>query len=125
MRTIQEKNHWLQQLKDNSHEIWWRKSHPVVLEGLTATTCTPNSNTLYLVEGSNFKGLNIKRHNYYASMKIDNLRGHPDFKNNKAKVDWLTFEKENGKAITMQMNLFWRLNHCDVGGKWYGADVCA
>ncbi|MGF1688403.1 hypothetical protein L4C36_17205 [Photobacterium japonica] len=85
----------------------------------------PDSNTLYLVEGSNLKGLNIKRHNYYACMKIGNLRGHPDFKNNKAKVDCLTFEKENGKAITMQMNLFWRLNHCDVGGKWYGADVCA
>lgn len=90
----------------------------------SATTCTPNSNTLYLVEGSNLKGLNIKRHNSYASLKIDKLHGHPDFLHSETKVDWLTFEKESGKAITMQMNLFGQLYHCGVGGKWYGADVC-
>ncbi|MGF1723120.1 pilus assembly FimT family protein [Photobacterium nomapromontoriensis] len=90
----------------------------------SATTCTPNSNTLYLIKGSNLKGLNIKRHNSYASLKIDKLHGQPDFKNNEAIVDWLTFEKESGKAITMQMNVFGRLYRCGVGGKWYGADVC-
>ncbi|MGF1727513.1 pilus assembly FimT family protein [Photobacterium nomapromontoriensis] len=91
----------------------------------SATTCTPNSNTLYIVEGSNLKGLNIKRHNSYASLKIDKLQGHPDFQHGEVKVDWLTFEKESDKAITMQMNLFGRLYRCGVGGKWYGANVCA
>ncbi|MGF1723124.1 pilus assembly FimT family protein [Photobacterium nomapromontoriensis] len=90
----------------------------------SATTCTPNSNTLYLIKGSNLKGLNIKRHSSYASLKIDKLQGHPDFQHGETNVDWLTFEKESGKAITMQMNLFGRLYRCGVGGKWYGADAC-
>ncbi|OBU28943.1 hypothetical protein AYY23_22645 [Photobacterium kishitanii] len=75
----------------------------------TANSCTTNDNTLYIVEGHSFTGLNIKRHQDYSTIKIDSMNGHPKFNSGEGVIDWLTFEKESGKAITMQMHMFGRL----------------
>ncbi|MCD9554658.1 prepilin-type N-terminal cleavage/methylation domain-containing protein [Photobacterium carnosum] len=75
----------------------------------TANSCTTNSNTLYIVDGRSLTGLNIKRHQDYATIKIDSMNGHPKFNAGEGIIDWLTFEKESGKAVTMQMHMFGRL----------------
>ncbi|WP_163924076.1 GspH/FimT family pseudopilin [Photobacterium sp. Alg240-V54] len=75
----------------------------------TANSCTTNDNTLYIVNGHSLTGLNIKRHQDYATIKIDNLNGHPKFNAGEGIIDWLTFEKESGKAVTMKMHMFGRL----------------
>lgn len=75
----------------------------------TANSCTNNANTLYIVDGHSLTGLNIKRHTDYATIKIDSMNGHPKFKAGESIIDWLTFEKESGKAVTMQMHMFGRL----------------
>lgn len=75
----------------------------------TANNCATNNNTLYIVDGHSLSGLNIKRHKEYATIKIDNLNGHPKFNAGEGIIDWLTFEKESGKAVTMQMHMFGRL----------------
>ncbi|PSW58782.1 hypothetical protein C0W54_21175 [Photobacterium kishitanii] len=75
----------------------------------TANSCTTNNNTLYIVDGYSLTGLNIKRHKDYASIKIDSMNGHPKFNAGEGVIDWLTFEKESGKAVTMQMHMFGRL----------------
>ncbi|OBU13994.1 prepilin-type N-terminal cleavage/methylation domain-containing protein [Photobacterium aquimaris] len=75
----------------------------------TANSCTTNDNTLYIVDGHSLSGLNIKRHTDYASIKIDSMNGHPKFNAGEGIIDWLTFEKESGKAVTMKMHMFGRL----------------
>ena len=75
----------------------------------TANSCTTNNNTLYIVDGHDLSGLKIKRHQDYATIKIDSMNGHPKFNAGEGIIDWLTFEKESGKAITMQMHMFGRL----------------
>ena len=75
----------------------------------TANSCTSNNNTLYIVDGHSLTGLNIKRHQDYATIKIDSMNGHPKFNAGEGIIDWLTFEKESGKAVTMQMHMFGRL----------------
>lgn len=75
----------------------------------TANSCTTNNNTLYIVDGHSLNGLNIKRHQDYATIKIDSMNGHPKFNAGEGIIDWLTFEKESGKAVTMQMHMFGRL----------------
>ena len=75
----------------------------------TTNTCTTNDNTLYIVDGHNLSGLNLKRHTDYATIKIDSMNGHPKFNSGKGIIDWLTFEKESGKAVTMKMHMFGRL----------------
>ncbi|WP_258180394.1 GspH/FimT family pseudopilin [Photobacterium kishitanii] len=75
----------------------------------TANSCTTNNNTLYIVDGHSFTGLNIKRHQDYSTIKIDSMNGHPKFNAGEGVIDWLTFEKESGKAVTMQMHMFGRL----------------
>ena len=75
----------------------------------TANSCTTNNNMLYIVDGHSLSGLNIKRHTDYATIKIDSMNGHPKFNAGEGIIDWLTFEKESGKAITMQMHMFGRL----------------
>ncbi|SMY37493.1 pilus assembly FimT family protein [Photobacterium andalusiense] len=75
----------------------------------TANSCTTNDNTLYIVDGHSLSGLNIKRHQDYATIKIDSMNGHPKFNAGESIIDWLTFEKESGKAVTMQMHMFGRL----------------
>lgn len=75
----------------------------------TANSCTTNDNTLYIVDGHSLSGLNIKRHQDYATIKIDNLNGHPKFNAGEGIIDWLTFEIESGKAVTMKMHMFGRL----------------
>ena len=75
----------------------------------TADSCTSNNNTLYIVDGHSLTGLNIKRHQDYATIKIDSMNGHPKFNAGEGIIDWLTFEKESGKAVTMQMHMFGRL----------------
>ena len=75
----------------------------------TVNTCTTTNNTLYIVDGHSLSGLNIKRHTDYATIKIDSMNGHPKFKAGEGIIDWLTFEKESGKAVTMQMHMFGRL----------------
>ncbi|WP_305407117.1 hypothetical protein [Photobacterium leiognathi] len=47
-------------------------------------------------------GLNIQRHDSYATIRIDKMNGQPDFNNSALPIDWITFEKESGKALTMQ-----------------------
>lgn len=89
----------------------------------TITDCD-HSNTLYKVDGSQLQGMNIQRHSSYATIRIDKQDGHPDFNNSLATVDWITFEKESGKALTMQMTWMGRLYQCGVEGEWYGAEVC-
>ncbi|SMY18466.1 pilus assembly FimT family protein [Photobacterium aquimaris] len=75
----------------------------------TANSCTSNDNTLYIVDGHSLSGLNIKRHTDYATIKIDSMNGHPKFNAGEGIIDWLTFEKESGKAVTMKMHMFGRL----------------
>ncbi|PSX16857.1 GspH/FimT family pseudopilin [Photobacterium kishitanii] len=75
----------------------------------TDNSCTTNNNTLYIVNGHSLTGLNIKRHEDYATIKIDSMNGHPKFNAGEGLIDWLTFEIESGKAITMQMHMFGRL----------------
>jgi type IV fimbrial biogenesis protein FimT len=75
----------------------------------TANSCTTNNNTLYIVDGHSLTGLNIKRHTDYATIKIDSMNGHPKFNAGEGIIDWLTFEKESGKAVTMKMHMFGRL----------------
>ncbi|CEO37618.1 pilus assembly FimT family protein [Photobacterium kishitanii] len=75
----------------------------------TANSCTTNNNTLYILDGHNLSGLNIKRHKDYASIKIDSMNGHPKFNAGEGVIDWLTFEKVSGKAVTMKMHMFGRL----------------
>lgn len=75
----------------------------------TANSCTTNDNILYIVDGHSLTGLNIKRHQDYASIQIDNMNGHPKFNAGEGIIDWLTFEIESGKAVTMQMHMFGRL----------------
>ncbi|WP_058120520.1 hypothetical protein [Photobacterium kishitanii] len=91
----------------------------------TANSCTTNNNTIYIVDGHNLSGLNIKRNKDYASIKIDNMNGHPKFNAGEGVIDWLTFEKESGKAVTMQMHMFGKLHRCDVDEEWYKVDVCS
>ncbi|WP_181313416.1 GspH/FimT family pseudopilin [Photobacterium damselae] len=89
----------------------------------TIADCDHN-NILYKVDGRQLTGLNIKRHESYAKIRIDKMNGHPDFRGSAAPIDWITFEKENGKALTMQMSWMGRLYECGVDGEWYGAEVC-
>ncbi|PSB82675.1 hypothetical protein C5F64_15620 [Photobacterium damselae subsp. damselae] len=89
----------------------------------TIADCDHN-NILYKVDGRQLTGLNIKRHESYAKIQIDKMNGHPDFGGSAAPIDWITFEKESGKALTMQMSWIGRLYQCAVSGKWYGAEVC-
>ncbi|WP_232606502.1 hypothetical protein [Photobacterium phosphoreum] len=35
----------------------------------------------------------------------DSMNGHPKFNAGEGIIDWLTFEKESGKAVTMQMQM--------------------
>ena len=77
----------------------------------TANSCTTNNSTLYIVDGHSLSGLNIKRHQDYATINIDSMNGHPKFNAGEGIIDWLTFEKESGKAVTMQMYMFGRLFH--------------
>ncbi|WP_305402732.1 hypothetical protein [Photobacterium leiognathi] len=70
-------------------------------------------------------GLNIQRHDSYATIRIDKMNGQPDFNNSALPIDWITFEKESGKALTMQMSWMGRLYECGEGGEWYGAEVCS
>ncbi|PSV25364.1 GspH/FimT family pseudopilin [Photobacterium kishitanii] len=53
----------------------------------TANSCTTNNNTLYIVDGHNLSSLNIKRHKDYASIKIDNMNGHPKFNAGEGVID--------------------------------------
>ncbi|WP_318448867.1 pilus assembly FimT family protein [Photobacterium leiognathi] len=83
-----------------------------------------HSNVLYKVDGSQMTGLNIQRHDSYATIRIDKMNGQPDFNNSAQPIDWITFEKESGKALTMQMSWMGRLYECGVDGEWYGAEAC-
>ncbi|WP_318445160.1 hypothetical protein [Photobacterium leiognathi] len=83
-----------------------------------------HSNVLYKVDGSQMTGLNIQRHDSYATIRIDKMNGQPDSNNSALPIDWITFEKESGKALTMQMSWMGRLYECGVDGEWYGAEVC-
>ncbi|WP_283393156.1 hypothetical protein [Photobacterium phosphoreum] len=76
---------------------------------IATTEPTANNNTLYIVDGYSLSGLNIKRHTDYATIKFDSMNGHPKFNAGEIIIDWLTFEKESGKAVTMQMHKFGRL----------------
>ncbi|ELV7518307.1 GspH/FimT family pseudopilin [Photobacterium damselae] len=89
----------------------------------TIADCDHN-NILYKVDGRQLTGLSIKRHESYAKIRIDKMNGHPDFRGSAAPIDWITFEKESGKALNMQMSWMGRLYECGEGGEWYGAEVC-
>ncbi|MGR5187605.1 pilus assembly FimT family protein [Photobacterium damselae] len=89
----------------------------------TIADCDHN-NILYKVDGRQLTGLNIKRHDIYAKIRIDKMNGHPDFGGSTAPIDWIKFEKESGKALTMQMSWMGRLYQCAVGGKWYEVERC-
>ena len=66
--------------------------------------------------------MNIQRHNSYATIRIDKQDSYPDFNDSLATVDWITFEKESGKALTMQMTLG-RLYQYGVEREWYGQRI--
>ncbi|WP_305816685.1 hypothetical protein [Photobacterium leiognathi] len=69
-------------------------------------------------------GLNIQRHDSYATIRIDKMNGQSDFNNSTLPIDWFTFEKESGKVLTTQMSWMGRLYECGEDGKWYGAEIC-
>ncbi|WP_160291962.1 hypothetical protein [Photobacterium angustum] len=48
--------------------------------------------------------MKIQRHSSYETIRIDKLYGNPDFGGSVAPIDWIIFEKESGKALTMQMS---------------------
>ena len=69
----------------------------------TANSCTTNNNTLYIVDGHNLTGLNIKRHQDYASIKLDPIRGWPNLKSGSIEINWIIFEGKIGKATTIKI----------------------
>ena len=75
----------------------------------TANSCTTNNNTLYIVDGHNLTGLNIKRHEDYASIKLDPIRGWPNLKSRSMEIDWIMFEGENSKSTTIKMIIMGKL----------------
>ncbi|PSV25489.1 GspH/FimT family pseudopilin [Photobacterium kishitanii] len=69
----------------------------------TANTCATNNNTLYIVDGHSFTGLNIKRHEDYAGIRLDPIRGWPNLKSGDMEIDWITLNNEIKKIISIKI----------------------